>query len=242
MAIGGHVTATFSEQVQASTISFVLKTGATTVPATVSYNPANRTVTLAPTASLAYATTYTATLSGAQDLAGNAMSPVSWTFTTTSAPDTTAPTVTSQGPAPGATGVAIASPVTATFSEQVQASTISFVLKNGSTTVPATLSYDSTFQTVTLTPSASLVSGTIYTATLSGAKDLSGNTMSTVSWSFTTSSSPDTVRPVDNGREPCLRRYGSMVAGVVSATFSEDVQAGTISLCSRTGRPPCRQR
>ena len=41
-------------------------------------------------ANLATNTTYTATVSGAQDTAGNQMTPASWTFTT-EAPTTTAP-------------------------------------------------------------------------------------------------------------------------------------------------------
>ena len=40
------------------------------------------TATLTPTAALAANTTYTASVSGAQDAAGNTMAPVSWSFTT----------------------------------------------------------------------------------------------------------------------------------------------------------------
>ena len=50
----------------------------------------SQTETLTPNSPLAYETTYTATLSGAQDLAGNAMTTATWTFTTV--PDTTPPT------------------------------------------------------------------------------------------------------------------------------------------------------
>ena len=52
----------------------------------VSYNSANETVTFTPSAVLAYATTYTVTVSGAKDTAGDSMSgPVTWTFTTAAA-------------------------------------------------------------------------------------------------------------------------------------------------------------
>ena len=43
----------------------------------------------------------------------------------TTAGDSTAPTVTARTPAPGATGVAVSSPVTATFSEPVQPAAVS---------------------------------------------------------------------------------------------------------------------
>ena len=144
------------------------------------------TVTLSPTSSLGYSTVYTATLGGAQDLAGNVMAPFSWSFTT--AADTTPPVVTSTSPAANATGVVIDSVVTATFSEAVQASTISFVLKDASNnTVPATVSYDASSHTATLTPNSALTAMASYTATLSGAEDLAGNALTApISWSFTT--------------------------------------------------------
>ena len=79
---------TFSEPIQSSTINFTLKSAANSVVTTsLSYDPATNTATLTPTASLAYSTTYTATVSGATDMAGNVMTaPVSETFTTASAP------------------------------------------------------------------------------------------------------------------------------------------------------------
>ena len=235
VAIARPVTATFSAAVQPSTISFTLKNGSTTVSASVSYNPVSQTVTVTPTASLAYATTYTATLSGAKDLYGNTMATVSWSFTTTTAPVTTAPTVTAQSPASGATGVAITSSVTATFSAEVQPSTISFVLMQGSTTIGALVSYDPTTNIVTLDPNANLAYGSTYTATLSGAKDLYGNTMATLSWSFTTVAAPSTTPPTVTAQSPASGATGVPVAGNVTATFSEAVQASTISFVLMNG-------
>ncbi|QGN32454.1 DUF4082 domain-containing protein [Microlunatus sp. Gsoil 973] len=79
--VGASVTATFSEAIQQSSIAFTLA-GPSAVPATVSYDPDNRRATLTPNAALATSTTYTASLSGARDPAGNVMDPVTWTFTT----------------------------------------------------------------------------------------------------------------------------------------------------------------
>lgn len=354
VSVNGTVTATFSEPVQANTISLVLKNGAgNTIPATVVYDDATQTATLTPNAVLANSTTYTATLSGAKDAAGNTMAaPVTWSFTTaaastggsvwtdstvpaipaaqndsgnievgmkfrsdtsgyvtgirfykgsgntgthvghlwtstgtllatvtftgesatgwqtasfsspvpvaanttyvvsyqapnghyaftsgffasagvtsghltalangvdggnglfvypggqfpngtyqsanywvdvvfaTTAADTTAPTVASQSPASGATAVPTGSTVTATFSEPVQSSTISFVLKDAAgNTIPASVSYNSSTLTATLTPTNSLANTTTFTATIGGAKDTAGNTMTSTSWSFST--------------------------------------------------------
>ena len=92
-------------------------------------------------------------------------------------------------PASGATGVAVNAPLTATFNEAVQPSTITFTLTSpGNTAVPAALSYNAATNTATLTPLSSLVAGTTYTATVSGATDTSGDSMAgPVSWTFTTS-------------------------------------------------------
>ena len=123
-----------------------------------------------------------------KDAAGNVMaSPFSWSFTITA----TVPTVTSQSPAAGATGVANTTAVTATFNESVLGSSITtsnFVLKdpNGNT-IAATVGYSDSNSTATLTPGAPLAASTTYTATISGVTDAAGNVMtSPFTWSFTT--------------------------------------------------------
>ena len=193
VSLDSSVTATFSEAVLPGTISFVLTDPSdNTIPATLSYDPVSQTATLTPNSPLAYGTTYTATLSGAQDLAGNAMTTATWTFTTV--PDTTPPTLVSTTPADGATDVAQCDDHHAVFDKAVQDSTISLVLTDPSNnTIPAMLNYDPSTQTATLTPDSPLSYATTYTATLSGTQDLSGNTMAPVSWSFTTA--PDTTPP-----------------------------------------------
>ena len=116
------VTATFSEAVQSSTISMTLTDSAGhPVSSTVSYNASTFVVTLSPSSALGHSTTYTMSLSRAQDMAGNTMSPDSCSFST-AAQDTTPPTVTSSSPASGATGVAVSTAVTATFNESVRCS------------------------------------------------------------------------------------------------------------------------
>ncbi|MCP3421037.1 DUF4082 domain-containing protein [Nocardioides pinisoli] len=200
VAMGTDVTATFSEAVQQSSIAFELRApGGAVVPATTSYDATSRTATLRPSAALAASTTYTAALSGARDVAGNQMDAVTWSFTT-DAPDTTSPTVTGRTPAAGATGVALGVSPTATFSEAVQASSITFELRGpGGTLVPGTTTYDGPTRTATLDPGSNLAASTGYTATVSGARDASGNQMQPVSWSFTTaavtSGCPCTIWP-----------------------------------------------
>jgi hypothetical protein len=77
-------TATFSQAVVPNTVSFTLKDpSGVTVTGSVSFNSANTVATFTPASSLAASTTYTATVSGAQNSSGTPMSsPFSWSFTT----------------------------------------------------------------------------------------------------------------------------------------------------------------
>ena len=200
VSVGANVTATFSEPVQQSTLGLELRgPGGTLVAGATTYDAATRTATLDPTANLAAATQYTATVTGVRDTAGNQVDPVTWTFTTDT-PDTTKPTVTSRAPAPGAGAVSTAVNVTATFSEPVQAGTITVELRTpANALVAGTTTYDATSRTATLDPTASLAPSTTYTASVSGTRDTAGNQMDAVSWTFTTaattSSCPCTIWP-----------------------------------------------
>jgi hypothetical protein len=88
VAINGNITATFSEPVQGIGPYTVVLTNpaGTKIPALVTYNATNRTVTLNPTASLARLVKYRVTIVGAgagiADMALNALPTTSWTFTT----------------------------------------------------------------------------------------------------------------------------------------------------------------
>ena len=109
--------------------------------------------------------------------------------------DTTPPTVSSFSPASGATNVATNATVTVTFSEAMTASTINtstVQLTDGSTAVPASVAYNASNRTATLTPSSALGNSKTYTIVVqsgaSGVKDAAGNALATdASSSFTTS-------------------------------------------------------
>ena len=102
--------------------------------------------------------------------------------------DTTAPTVTSRTPTSGSTGAATTTSITATFSESVNPSTISFVVTDSGGSVAGSTAYNPDTNTVTFTPTGALDPATTYTVTVSAAKDHAGNTMASDSWSFTTTS------------------------------------------------------
>ena len=127
-----------------------------------------------------------------------------WTsnFTPPTAPydvDTTPPTVSSTSPAGSSTGVGVSSAISATFSEDINSSTITtstFTLSSSSgSSVSGTVSYSN--KVATFTPSSNLSYSTTYTATIfTGVKDISGNAMSSnYTLSFTTGSAPDVTAP-----------------------------------------------
>ena len=84
IAVNTGVSATFNKSVQQASINFKLTGPSNTmVPGTLTYNDTNRTATLQPNTQLAPLTSYTASVSGATDSAGQSMSaPDTWTFTT----------------------------------------------------------------------------------------------------------------------------------------------------------------
>jgi hypothetical protein len=144
---------------------------------------------------------------------------------------TTPPKVTSETPAPNATNVATNTTVKAVFSESIQSSTISFVLKDSNgNVVPAAVSYDDPSQTATLTPNAALANSTTYTATVTGAKDQLGNLLAApVTWSFTTagtstgpfsiwspSATPTNVADPDSNAVEVGVKFRSDVAGQIT--------------------------
>jgi methionine-rich copper-binding protein CopC len=101
------------------------------------------------------------------------------------------PTVTSVTPASGSSGNPDSVVPTATFSQAVVPSTVSFTLKDSTGhPVSGATSMNSTGTVATFTPASSLAPDTTYTATVSGAQTSSGATMSSpYSWTFTTSGS-----------------------------------------------------
>lgn len=229
------VSATFSEPVKDATAtgSISLKAGSTAVTGTTAYNAASQTATFTPASALADGTTYTVTVSGVQDSAGNTMAADSWTFTTApgTQPDTTPPTITTRSPASGATNVPTGSVVSATFSEPMQTSTAqsSMAVANGATRLAGTTAYDAGRQTVTFTPAAALSPSTTYTVTVSGAKDTAGNTMAADSWTFTTAA------PASSGC-PCTIWPSTATPGTLADPDSGAVELGVKFRTTQAGR------
>jgi hypothetical protein len=160
----------------------------------------------------------------ATDQAGNTdPTPATYTWTI----DLTPATVTGVSPANGAT-VATSATVTAAFSEAIDPATIStitFELRDSSNAlVSASVTYNATTRTATLTPSASLAFSTTYTASVKGGstdprvKDVAGNALAAnVTWSFTTAASPTC---------PCTIWNSATTPGVVADPDTVPIEIG----------------
>ena len=118
--------------------------------------------------------------------------------------DTTPPTVTATSPVSGGTGAAPTANATGSFSEAMDASTVTpdtFTLTAGTTAVPAAVTYNGIDKVATLDPGADLAAGTTYTATIrggsAGVKDVAGNALAAdKTWTFTTASVAGTSETV----------------------------------------------
>ena len=122
----------------------------------------------------------------------------------------------------------------------MQAGTIDFTLKNSSGgMVAATVAYNSSTDTATLTPSAALAYWTTYTATISAARSQAGDAMTTpVTWSFT-SIQPEIVtlsgvQPVFNKRH-LVTQIRIIFSGEVSAMGASEVGVYRLATAGKRG-------
>jgi hypothetical protein len=218
VAVAVNPSATFSQAVTGSSVVFSVKDGANAVVAgTVSYDSASKTATFTPGAALAFGTTYTATVSGATNAAGQAMAaPYSWTFTSVANPP---PSVASVSPANSAPAVDVAVKPAVTFDQAVTAASVVFTVKDAANaSVAGAVSYDATARTATFTPASALAFSTTYGVTVSGATNATGQTLAPYSWTFTTSAAPAVC--------PCSVFNATSVPAVLSVNDGNAVEVG----------------
>ncbi len=242
--INTYLSATFTEAMNPlsfTTASFLLYQGSTPVAGSVSGT--GITAVFKPSANLTPSTLYTAKITtGAVDLAGNALvtnvsgvtsnTNYTWTFTTGTGSDTTAPMLSTTDPPHGATGVPTGHRVSATFSEvmdPLSISTSTFALVQGTTPVPGTVNYSGV--TAVFTPAVDLAPNTEYMATVTtGAVDLCKNPLAIGrTWTFTTGADPAAATPEVSHTLPEKNATNGTLYGNISATFTKPMDPMTIN-------------
>jgi hypothetical protein len=231
------LSATFSKAMNSATITNATFTlagpGAIPVTGVVTYTAAGSIATFMPSVSLAYGTSYTATITtGASDTTGYPLAAnYVWTFTTA-----TRPTVIATIPVNGATGVQVNQVLSATFSKALNCAALtpaSFVVSGGgATAVAGTVSC--TGAVATFTPTALLATNTLYTATLTtGVTDSTGDSLaSNYSWTFRTVPAP--TAPTVISTSPANGATAVPTNQALTATFSEAMNAVTINATTFT--------
>jgi hypothetical protein len=247
VAVGTSVGVTFSEPMDPSTINGstmslrVTATGAS-VAGNVTYDPGSNLATFTPSSALANSTSYAAMVStGVRDAVGNGMT-TSFSFSFITVGAISPPAVVSTSPTNGASNVPVTSPVSATFSKDMDASTINgetFLLRVSSTggTVAGSVSYNSGTLTATFTPTGGpLANGVGYTATITtGARDVSGLPLAS-DFILTFSTVPDATPPTVTSTSPANGATDVSTATSVTATFSKAMDAATINTATFTLR------
>ncbi len=259
VAVDSVITATFSEKMDTSTImegTFLVTTwvsviGEMPVSGEVTYNEETRKATFKPRNLLDADTQYVARLRmPITSLSGESLeTDYEWKFNTQIG-DTYKPLI-SVSPAKNAVNIC-AAVVTATFSEEMDASSIQAdytafgdifgdaskntfylsTLKEGGEFdyieyIPGKATYSN--KVATFTPNEALKPDTEYSATITtGVKDMAGNYLTSgYKWSFTagTCGSPITVVSV----VPPKKALGVSVDSSISATFSEELKESTVT-------------
>jgi hypothetical protein len=147
------------------------------------------------------------------------------------------PAVISTSPIDGATGVARSASVSATFSRSmdpatISGSTFSLLAPDGSQ-VPATVAYNASTSTASLTPSSLLAVGAAYTARLTTAAHASDGTplSAAVQWSFTISSA---TPPAVSRTLPAGGAGDAGVGAAPRAEFSKALDPATVTATTFT--------
>lgn len=146
-------------------------------------------------------------------------------------PDMTAPTVLSVSPANNNTGVPVSVRPAVTFSEAMDALSItqeSFTVIQGTSFVPGTITYSENI--ATFVPAWELSPGKLYTVMITGAKDKAGNAVSQpFSWSFTTLEAVDVTPPTVASVTPAANSNAVTRSINPSVIFSEAINPSTVT-------------
>ena len=221
VAINTSLTAKFNRDMTASTLNtssfLVACPSGSPITGTVTYDTVNQLATFQHTTNFPISTTCEATITtAAKDINGIAMAQnYVWSFTTGAISDVIPPTILARSPIDASTSICLSKSVSVTFSEPMDAATLTastFYLTDPSNAVlPGVITYDTLSNTATIavTDPPGFTANTTYTVnTTAGAQDLAGNPLSTVTpTSFTTGT--QACAPVQTVSLGTIATYGA---------------------------------
>jgi hypothetical protein len=230
--INTRVTLFFNKPVAAQSVlnvaQTILATGGIPQQVLVAVFNNNQEVVLTPVNPLAANTTYTISVAGIQDVAGNSMSgPVVTSFTTGSEADLVRPGVVLVDPTNNATGVETNALVRVQFSERIDPvsvtnGTIQVIVNNTGIAIPGTVTASADGLSATFV-SGGLLPSTSYRVQVNtnGVTDLAGNGINGLTSNFTTGTGPDTTAPNITLVSPLNGATAVAVNAHISVVFSE---------------------
>jgi hypothetical protein len=237
--VNARVSVLVSEPVSALSVgseAIRLAAGGVTVPGSIALSTDRMTLTFTPTLPLATATAYTVEVGGFTDRSGNPVAPLTAGFTTSASAvaDTGRPSVVAVSPSNNATGMSVTTQVVWTFNETIDPGSV------GTDSMPVTVdgfsgvvagSYGVAGTVVTFTPVAPLPGGARVRPTVffGQVRDLAGNGSNSFSSSFVTAPVSDTTPPEVQLVTPSDGATDVGPNAVVVLTFSEPLDAATIT-------------
>jgi hypothetical protein len=226
---------------QATQSGFTVSSGGVSVPGSISWNSnANccgtgwggpgTILTFTPTAPLAANTVFLVALGAPlADTAGNALAPVSFTFTTTSGADTATNNAVNLNFANNETNVGTNFAPTVVFAKPINPldlNTGTLYVYNGDSGkyVGGTVSVSPSALSATFTPSLPLLPDTYYVFHLSGGYyDMDGNYLNGANWAFTTGAGQDLAPPTVAGIDPANGSVAVPLNAQIVVHFSQAI-------------------
>ena len=172
------------------------------VPGTLSLDASGRTATFIPGQALAVGRAYYVYLSYAtyiQDICGNNLSSLEYSFTVAFNQDTTGPNLIGDSPEGNDTNIALNAPVVLQFDKVLDPITAEngITVETGGNPVTGTFAFSADEKTVTFTPTANWAASTVFTVAYSSQiTDTAGIALANPgSFNFTTGAATDTAGP-----------------------------------------------
>jgi hypothetical protein len=184
VGINGRLHLRFDEPINPLSVSpaaiLLTDDGDTAVTYTVSLSSSNHDMIITPHRPLSAAALYSLTIDGVTDLAGNAVTPQTTTFSTAAGPDTTSPSIAWSDPVNGTVAVPVSAVLFIEFDESIDpltATSSTLVLYDSADqAVAGVVNLSADGRMLSLVPDVPLVPAATYRLDITGGvRDLAGN-------------------------------------------------------------------